>query len=201
MSYSPLECKDYVKFLDIIIDKNLNWKVHIDLIALKISKTVGMVAKTETLGIPCTPFNFIIVKLYQSLIFPYLTYRISSWGQTSQSTLDKLLLLQTPTIRLINFSRKCEHPILRYPAFSFSLCRICFLVNVWCSKQLLAPVRIQNLLTRFSDIHSYNTRSRTTNKIYVMSYCLEQLKDSFSRFRLRLWYALPENIKTSASSD
>ena len=68
-------------------------------------------------------------------------------------------------------------------------------------KQLLAPARIQNLFTRFSDIHSYNTRSRTTNKFYVMCYCLEQLKNSFSRFRLRLWYALPENIKTSAGSD
>ena len=55
MSYSPLECKDYVKFLDIIIDKNLNWKVHIDLIALKISKTVGMVAKTDT-WYPLYPF-------------------------------------------------------------------------------------------------------------------------------------------------
>ena len=70
MPYLPLECKDYVKFLDIIIDKNLNWKVHIDLIALKISKTVGMVAKTETLGIPCTPFNFYYCQVISVSYFP-----------------------------------------------------------------------------------------------------------------------------------
>ena len=68
MSYSPLECKDYVKYLGILIDKNLIWKGHIDLIALKISKTIGMIAKLR---------HFvslsIIVRLYQFLILPYLT--------------------------------------------------------------------------------------------------------------------------------
>ena len=81
MSYSPLECKDYVKYLGILIDKNLIWKGHIDLIAIKISKTIGMIAKLR---------HFvslsIIVRLYQFLILPYLTYGISTWGQASQST-------------------------------------------------------------------------------------------------------------------
>ena len=66
MSYSPLECKDYVKYLGILIDKNLIWKGHIDLIALKISKTIGMIAKLR---------HFvslsIIVRLYQFLILPF----------------------------------------------------------------------------------------------------------------------------------
>ena len=65
----------------------------------------------------------------------------------------------------------------------------------------LAPPRIQNLFTHVSDIHSYNTRSATTNKFYVMSSRLEQLKNSFSRFGLRPWNALPENIKKSASKN
>ena len=46
----------------------------------------------------------------------------------------------------------------------------------------LAPARIPNLFTHVSDIHSYNTRSETTNKFYVMSSLLEQLKNSLSRF-------------------
>ena len=37
VSYSTLECEDYVKYLGILIDRNLNWQVHIDLI--------GMIAK------------------------------------------------------------------------------------------------------------------------------------------------------------
>jgi len=41
----PLEGKDYVKYLGILIDSNLSWKIHIEYIAVKISKTVGLIAK------------------------------------------------------------------------------------------------------------------------------------------------------------
>ena len=43
--YIPLECKEYVKYLGIIIDCNLNWKHHINYITLKISKTEGIISK------------------------------------------------------------------------------------------------------------------------------------------------------------
>ena len=66
---------------------------------------------------------------------------------------------------------------------------------------VVAPARIQNLFTHVSDIHSYNPRSATTNKFCVMSSSLEQLKNSFSRFGVRLWNALPENIEKSASGN
>ena len=44
-TYSPLDFKESVKYLGIFIDKYLNWKTHIDLIALKISKTIGIIAR------------------------------------------------------------------------------------------------------------------------------------------------------------
>ena len=40
-----LERKDFVKFLGILIDCNLKWKHHIDFISLKISKTIGILAR------------------------------------------------------------------------------------------------------------------------------------------------------------
>ena len=42
---SSLECKNYVKYLGILLDKDLSFKNHIDLVTIKISKTVGLVAK------------------------------------------------------------------------------------------------------------------------------------------------------------
>ena len=41
----PLDCKNYVKYLGILIDSNLSWKIQIEYIALKISKIVGLTAK------------------------------------------------------------------------------------------------------------------------------------------------------------
>ena len=64
----------------------------------------------------------------------------------------------------------------------------------------LAPAHNKNLFTHVSDIHSYSTRwSATTNKSCVMSFRLDQLKNLFSRFGVRLWNALPGNIKKFAS--
>ena len=39
------ENKDYAKFLGVLIDKHLTWKQHIDYIASKISKIVGLIVR------------------------------------------------------------------------------------------------------------------------------------------------------------
>ena len=43
--YATLESKEYIKYLGILIDKNLIWKHHIDTVSSKISKTAGLLAK------------------------------------------------------------------------------------------------------------------------------------------------------------
>ena len=70
----PLDCKHYVEYLGILIDSNLSWKIHIEYIALKISKTVGLIAKLRHF----LPLH-ILLHIYQSLISPYIIYRLSVW--------------------------------------------------------------------------------------------------------------------------
>ena len=69
----------------------------------------------ETIGIIARLRHFVplsvTTKLCQSLIYPYLTYGISSWCQASQSNLQKLLLLQKRALRLMTFSNQSEHAI------------------------------------------------------------------------------------------
>ena len=43
--YATLESKEYIKYLGILIDKNLTWKHHIDTVSSKISQTAGLLAK------------------------------------------------------------------------------------------------------------------------------------------------------------
>ena len=71
-----LECKDYVKFLGVRIDKNLTWKYHIDYIASKISRVVGIISRLRH----SVPLNTLI-QIYRSLTFPYTYYGIAAWGQ------------------------------------------------------------------------------------------------------------------------
>ena len=77
--YIPLECKDYVKYLGVLIGSNLSWKYHVDYVALKISKIVGIITRLRHF----VPLHTLLC-IYRSLIYPYLSYGISAWGQAAQ---------------------------------------------------------------------------------------------------------------------
>ena len=73
-----LECKEFVKYLGILIDNNLSWKYHIDHIVIKISRTIGLISKLRYFVPKHTLLN-----IYLSLIAPYLSYiyGLIAWGQ------------------------------------------------------------------------------------------------------------------------
>ena len=51
----------------------------------------------------------ILQQLYCSLIYPFLTYGLSVWGNTYSTTLRLLLNLQKRAIRITTFSKPDEH--------------------------------------------------------------------------------------------
>ena len=78
------ECKDHFKYLGVLLDSNLSWKSRIHNVALKVSRTVGVVAHLRHF-VPRTS----LLNIYQSLILPYLTYGLAAWGQTAKTHLQK----------------------------------------------------------------------------------------------------------------
>ena len=65
----PLKRVNVVKFLGIYIDENLTWKYQIDPVCNKISKSIGVIARSR----------FVLstkakLSLYYSLIYPYINY-------------------------------------------------------------------------------------------------------------------------------
>ena len=96
--FSFLQSKDYVKFQGVFIDKRLTWKNHIDFIASKISKLVGVIARLRH----NVPLNTLL-QIYRALIFPYTSYGIAAWGQAAQCHLKKIFIPQKRALRLIFF--------------------------------------------------------------------------------------------------
>ena len=105
-----LECKEFVKYLGILIDNNLSWKHHIDHIVIKISRAIGLISKLRHF-VP----KHTLINIYRSLIAPYLSYGLIVWGQACKSYLDKLLKLQKRVLPFIYFSDHNQHAI---PLFS-----------------------------------------------------------------------------------
>ena len=66
-----------VKYLGVTFESNLTWKNHVNELCLKLSKTVGIFSKLRYY------VNVdILIMLYYSLIYPFLTYGIQVWGLT-----------------------------------------------------------------------------------------------------------------------
>ena len=104
--HKQLECREFVKYLGVLIDIKLTWNNHTDTILLKISRTVRLLSKLRHF----VPFSTLI-SIYHSLIAPYLRYGLIAWGQASKSQLNKPLVCQKRALRFIHFAKPHDHAI------------------------------------------------------------------------------------------
>ena len=66
------------KFLGIILDTKLNFRKHIDSVCSKLARSIGVLKKLSEF-LP----NFILRKLYMSIIYPHIIYCVEFWGNSS----------------------------------------------------------------------------------------------------------------------
>ena len=194
-TFFDLESKDHVKYLGVIIDQHLSWKHHINYIALKISRNIGIISRLRHF----VPLKTLL-SIYNSLISPYISYGLIAWGQASKSHLEKILILQKRAVRLINFLTFSTHAI---PYFAHSnILPITMLYFKLSSTLMLdittnsAPQNICNLFTSTQDIHQYNTRSASSGNYYYINYSrLNHHKNSFSIVGAKIWNSIPESYR------
>jgi len=77
----------------------LNWKPYLHELSKKVSRGIGVLSKIRYY----VNRNKLLHQLYYSLIYPFLTYDLSIWGNTYNSTLKPLVILQKRAIHIITF--------------------------------------------------------------------------------------------------
>ena len=93
-----------IKYLSIYIDCNLNWKTQIHHVAKNIRKSVGVLFKIRR-----NVNTEILINLYYTLIYPYLTYGLILWGNTYDSNLNPIIVLHKRIVRAVTFAKFDEH--------------------------------------------------------------------------------------------
>lgn len=91
-----IEKEENFNYLGTLINEHLSWKPHCDMLANKISKTIGVLNRLKRY----TPTN-ILRTLYCSMVQSHFNYTILAWGNEC-SRLEKL---QNKAIRIISLSR------------------------------------------------------------------------------------------------
>ena len=144
-------------FVGVTVDQKLSWRNHIDNICKIISRNIGIIYKVKT----CLPLNSLIM-LYSSMILPYLNYGLLVWGNTHQTLLDKVFLLQKKIIRIICNSPFHSHTdalffdnkILKVKdLYFFQLGQFMYNYN-----NNMLPSVFQEMFFKNSSVHNYPTR-------------------------------------------
>lgn len=176
-----------VKFLGININFTIDFHPHINQMAIKLSKAVGILYKIRK----CVPQN-IMINLYYSLVYPYLIYCITVWGGTADSHLNPLILLQKKIIRIITNSSYLAHtaPLFQITEILTVKDLYSYFIGIHMFK-----LHINNNIQYPS--HSIITRQRTNAIIGYQR--ISQTKKSLNYSGPIIWNKIPLSIRNCKS--
>ena len=186
-----------IKFLGIYIDAKLTWKKHIGYIASKISQSLGAIGRARKL----LPQN-ILLMLYHSMIYPYLTYCNIVWGSANPTVIKRLEILQKRAVRIVTNSsfNSTSGPLF----FRLKLLKLSDIVN-FQTAQFMFKVK-NNLLPIICN--NYVTVASMASQVYVTRHhsffnilgCRTGLREKSLKIRgPKIWNRLPVLIQNLCS--
>lgn len=104
LDHIPLAETTNIKFLGVLIDKHLSFKMHVENLQASIRPYVGLIYR-------CSQFlpKQILLLIYNSYINSKINYCIESYGTTHKSTLTVIHILQKRIARIITNSPMLTH--------------------------------------------------------------------------------------------
>jgi hypothetical protein len=195
-----LKERDCIKYLGVMIDTNLRWKEHVNYLNKKIKRSIGLLSKIRYyVDLGC------LTKLYHTLIYPFLIYGVVAWGNTYQTIINPLFILQKKAVRIMTFSRFDDPSSSLFK--STKLLKFADIAYLYTSifmfkyhKHML-PLTFDDFFVRVNEIHHYNTRLSAKT-----SYSLPKVKTNYGQFNIRyngpkIWNSLDESIKSLSLSN
>ena len=140
-----------IKYLGIIINCNLNWKEHVHELCKNISRGIGLLSKHCHFVL-----KRILIQIYYSLIYPYLTYGVIIWGNRYWSNIKPLYIMQKKAIGIINFLTYQEHTSSYFNKDNF-LKPHCLCIS-FIETDFSRATALEDFLVSNNMKHDYNTQ-------------------------------------------
>ena len=193
MRSERIERKTTVKLLGMFLDEHLNWASQIKHVTSKMAKSLYVINSLKSI-LPTTELK----TLYSTMIYPYLTYGIESWGSALKGISYKIDTLQRKVVRSVGRA-KYNEPVLplfkRMHFLQFNDIYDLHILNCMHSyMQNDLPSPIIELFTRNTEIHSYSTRQKLNPHIQTRK--TSKAAKSLLHYGPLVWSNLPNQIKT-----
>ena len=174
------------KFLGVILDTNLDFKKHVNLVVGKVSKHAGILYKIRKLLTPHAKMLY-----YNSYILPFLSYNLLHWGGTNQTHLQPLETIHKRVIRSIANADPFDHtpPLFR----KLKILKL----NDLYKFHAIVDTRHKVLSECYQTSHNLNTRNRTL--AVPKFHRLTRTQQSITFKGPTYWNSIPNSIKNIQS--
>ena len=183
------------RFLGILIDEKLQFSNHIQSIASKISKSIGILNKLKLIF----PSN-ILLKLYLTLIHPHLTYAIETWFSSPACFTNKLFTLQKKAIRIILGLPNNSHTTQHFKSLKVLKLKDLYILKLCCmvfSSLNSSQNNLSLMLQAQYRHHTHNTRSG--GELTLPRYRRTSSQSSFLFQSIKVYNSLPLNLRNCIS--
>lgn len=169
------------KLLGMILDTDLTWTSHINSLCKKLSSGVYLVRRIHWIG------GLEAAKsAYYAMFDSHLRYGITVWGGTTQSNLNRVLVLQKKAIRVLANLQpldSCRN--------AFKSLEILTVIALYIKCVILQTIKLD--LPRGETTHNYNTRYAADYSLPIHHTAQFQRKPSY--IGRKLFNALPTTLK------
>ena len=149
------------KFLGFLLDQHLSWKYHLNHVATKVSKPIGIISKA------CFFLSSkSLLSLYYTLVYSYPNYCNIAWCLTYPSKLNRILYLQKRIVRII-----CGAEYLAHTAPLFRTLKVLDIFNINAFFVACFMYSYHNNLLP----HTFNTTFVTNRQVHTLIIILEML--------------------------
>ena len=153
LDFEPIEHVSEFNFLGLTLDEHLSWKPHVQKVANKTSRTIGILRRLKNI-IPIS----VLRTVYNTLILPHFHYCILSWG----FRMGRLKLLQKRAVRVMSGSRYNAHTDPLFKKLHLVKLSDLFTLNVYKIyyklRHVSLPTYVANVFKDFSRNHEHETR-------------------------------------------
>ena len=189
-----LQQVDNTKFLGVYIDQHLTWKTHVNFIAAKISKSVGLLYKAKYY-LPSKS----LLTLYYALIYPYLTHCNLIWASTYVTNLQRIYLRQKRAVQAIS---KADYKASSKPLLANLKILDVFSIYSLQESSFMYPYHNDALPIAFTQIFQTGNQIHQYSTTYSDFYRPHTCRTNINKFSIlfqgpRIWNSLPNNIKNA----
>ena len=191
-----------VKYLGVLIDSNLNWSSHVQLVRSKLSRASHLLFKIRKF------VSIVVLKmLYYSFVYCHLQYCIMSWGTANNSILQPLNVLHNNILRIMTFSI--------YSCYVTALYKNLSVLKLNCKYRLelakfmhklhhgALPKIFDNFFKIIYNSYSYKTRFADNQNYFMQRVCANSKKSiSYRGLRSgkkakRVWKPCPMSLSAN----